>query len=418
MNMLWSLVEQFVKIGTQNYNGPILRRVRLINIIILLFFFFFSLALIISSFVLIDSGLSPFSFTNLSIICLLALLPVSLLLHRFSEFAAAFYLLAILGAAVLSSTFVMGKQQGMNFGFITLAALAPCLIGMHRPKLSLAISATMIVLFQLTEQFAPEVGPGMKNRPSEVIDNIRLMATSIICVLLFIIIWYAFRVADRAETALEAEYNRSETLLRNILPEPIALRLKEIPGDVIADRHDEVTVLFADIVDFTPRAMKSPPEQVVDLLNRVFSKFDALAEKHRLEKIKTVGDAYMIVAGIPEAHQDGPTAMAKFALEMMNKTEELSRELGETIDIRVGIHTGNAVAGVIGTSKFAYDIWGDTVNTAARMEAFGVPGRIQVSEVVKDALGDRFILEERGIVDIKGKGKMKLYYLEGETKPA
>lgn len=309
-------------------------------------------------------------------------------------------------------TYLLGINSGVYlFLFVVpavgLIILRPSYIGHVGLATALAVAGIIGCILLIDE-------PLLSAAENSTLQTI-LLATSVSLTAAVILAasFIAFYNAERAEDALELEYDRSEMLLRNILPEPIALRLKAEPDKVIADRHEEVTVLFADIVNFTPRATHYPPQQVVELLNRVFSEFDRLVEKYGLEKIKTVGDAYMVVAGIPESHPEGPAEMADFALAMMERTKALSAEFDEAIELRVGIHTGEAVAGVIGASKFAYDIWGDTVNTAARMEAFGVPGRIQVTENFKNNLENRYSFEERGIVDIKGKGPMNLYFLEG-----
>ncbi|MEM8650385.1 MAG: adenylate/guanylate cyclase domain-containing protein, partial [Pseudomonadota bacterium] len=256
------------------------------------------------------------------------------------------------------------------------------------------------------------IGPAIEDRPLFIIQTIKYLSMIIIFLAVYFTVRHALAVAENAENELQKERDRSEMLLQNILPDPIALRLKSDPEAIIADRHPDVAVLFADIVDFTPKAARLSPEELVQMLNRIFSEFDALVETHGLEKIKTVGDAYMVVAGIPDPVDDSTQAIAELALAIQDKTRELSEELGERIEVRIGIHTGEAVAGVIGTKKFAYDVWGDTVNTAARMEAFGTPNKIQVTEAVKDALYDRYRFAERGIVDIKGKGPMMLHFLE------
>jgi class 3 adenylate cyclase len=208
----------------------------------------------------------------------------------------------------------------------------------------------------------------------------------------------------------EREHERSERLLLNVLPEPIAVRLKRREG-VIADRFEHATVLFADIVDFTPISARIAPHEVVELLDSVFSDFDDLAERYGLEKIKTIGDAYMVASGIPEARPDHVRAVADMALAMLDVAAAHRGGLG----LRIGIDTGPVVAGVIGRRKFIYDLWGDTVNTASRMESHGVPGRIQVTERVVSALARDYVLEPRGPVDIKGKGTMPTWFLRGRA---
>ena len=222
------------------------------------------------------------------------------------------------------------------------------------------------------------------------------------------------RVA-RAERALAAEHARSEALLDNLLPTEIAARLKSAPGEVIADDLPEVTLLFADIVDFTPRATTMPPDEVVVFLNSVFTAFDKLTEQYGLEKIKTIGDAYMVAAGMPIARADHAQAIADMALAMLEATRKLSDDADQPIEVRIGLHSGSAIAGVIGTQKVFYDVWGDTVNTASRMESHGEIGRIQLTAETKERLGDAFLFEERGMVDIKGKGPVKTFWLTGKA---
>jgi class 3 adenylate cyclase len=210
------------------------------------------------------------------------------------------------------------------------------------------------------------------------------------------------------------EANRlNESLLLNILPPSIAQRLREGEG-VIADRFDEMTVLFADVVDFTPLSARRSATEVVGLLNSVFSAFDGLVERYALEKIKTVGDAYMVAGGLsPDGPADDAERVADMALEMIEAVDRVGAELGEPLAIRVGLHTGPAVAGVIGIKKFIYDVWGDTVNTASRMESHGVPGRVQVTDTTYRRLRSTHDFEPRGTIDVKGKGSIETYLLVG-----
>jgi len=225
----------------------------------------------------------------------------------------------------------------------------------------------------------------------------------------------SFRVA-RAEEALATEHARSEALLDNLLPAEIATRLKSSPGIVIADDLPEVTILFADIVDFTPRANSMRPEELVGFLNRIFTEFDKLTAQFGLEKIKTIGDAYMVAAGMPTARPDHAQVTADMALAMLDVTRRLTAETGQCIEVRIGLHSGAAIAGVIGTQKVFYDVWGDTVNTASRMESHGEEGRIQLTRETKDHLGSFYDFELRGEVEIKGKGLLQTYWLIGKTQ--
>jgi class 3 adenylate cyclase len=211
-----------------------------------------------------------------------------------------------------------------------------------------------------------------------------------------------------------AEVNQqNERLLRNVLPEAIAQRMKA--GETtIAEYFENVTVLFADIVGFTELAARHSPRDLVTLLNRIFSAFDIFSEQYNVEKIKTIGDAYMIVGGLPEPNDHHAEAVAKMALEMLDTVRLLSRSLSLPLEIRIGIHTGAVVAGVIGQKKFSYDLWGDTVNTASRMESHGEAGRIHVSEPVYTLLRKDFHFEQREEIEVKGKGKMQTYFLVGK----
>lgn len=213
-------------------------------------------------------------------------------------------------------------------------------------------------------------------------------------------------------TRLQRERARSERLLLNILPHPIAERLKQTPS-TIADGFAEVTVLFADLVGFTQLSASIPADQLVITLNRVFTAFDALAARHGVEKIKTIGDAYMAAAGVPSPSTDHVETIARMALDMVTALEEANRELGLALQIRIGINTGPVVAGVIGAHRFIYDMWGDTVNVASRMESTGHPGRIQVTAEVHARLAGRFRFEPRGEVSVKGKGTLTTYFLVG-----
>jgi len=209
---------------------------------------------------------------------------------------------------------------------------------------------------------------------------------------------------------LQEEQERSERLLLNILPAPIAKRLKQ-DESTIADYFAEATVLFADIVNFTTLSTGVPPEKLVSRLNTVFTEFDSLVEQHGLEKIKTIGDSYMVVGGIPEPNEDHASAAAKVALDMQEAISHHTIGEDEPLELRIGINTGPVVAGVIGSKKFIYDLWGDTVNIASRMEQQGMPGTIQVTQTTYDLLSDEFSFEERGAIEVKGMGEMNTYFL-------
>lgn len=225
------------------------------------------------------------------------------------------------------------------------------------------------------------------------------------------------RLRDQEQAVLkqlQEEQEKSEGLLLNILPKPIADRLKQ--GEVIiADSFTDVTILIADIVNFTKLSSDMSPKSLVFLLNGLFSLFDELAEKYGLEKIKTSGDSYMVVGGLPTARPDHAQAVANMALDMQEEMALYETEGERPLCIRIGIHTGQVVAGVIGTKKFSYDLWGDSVNTADRMQSTGIGGQIQVSQSTYERLDDGYKFEERGIIQVKGKGEMQTYLLIGRS---
>jgi class 3 adenylate cyclase len=215
----------------------------------------------------------------------------------------------------------------------------------------------------------------------------------------------------RAKAALDREREKSERLLLNVLPKKIADRLKESDG-VIADGISEATVLFADMVGFTPYTQRTSPEEVIRYLNELFSVFDDLADRFGLEKIKTIGDAYMVAGGIPEPQPDHAEAVAEMALAMAQEMERRARD-GHDLRVRIGIDSGPVIAGVIGRRKFIYDLWGDTVNMASRMESHGIAGSMQVTERTYLRLMASYELELRGVIEVKGKGPTTAYLLKG-----
>jgi adenylate cyclase len=217
---------------------------------------------------------------------------------------------------------------------------------------------------------------------------------------------------DVAMAALRVEQEKSEVLLLNILPQSIAERLKTAT-QMIADHFDATTILFADVVDFTPLSERLPAAEVVGMLDQLFSRFDALVERHGLEKVKTVGDCYMAAAGVPDSRPDHAREAALLALDMRDVVATSAVAAWPGLELRIGINSGPVVAGVIGTKRFLYDLWGDAVNTASRMESHGTPGEIQITRATYELLKDEFVCRRRGTVLIKGKGQMETWYLVG-----
>ena len=215
------------------------------------------------------------------------------------------------------------------------------------------------------------------------------------------------RLIEEQGAELAEAHATSERLLVNVLPESVAVRLKS--GETtIADAYEDATVLFADLVGFTPLASSLSPAETVRLLDRLFTAFDALAARHGLEKIKTIGDAYMVVGGLPERSDDHPARVVAMGLDMLEAVSAISREMGQPLDLRIGVHTGPVVAGVIGTTKFSYDLWGDTVNVASRLESQGLAGAVQMSQATWLRSGE-VSAELRGPIELKGRGTLDVY---------
>ena len=224
--------------------------------------------------------------------------------------------------------------------------------------------------------------------------------------------WRDVSEIKEMQRIIQEEKDKSDKLLLNILPESIAERLKESEA-IIADAIPAATILFADIVGFTELAEKITPDELINILNKIFSEFDQLADKYELEKIKTIGDAYMVSAGVPFQREDHVKVMAEAGLEMLEAMGEINKFNNHNLQIRIGIHSGSVVAGVIGKKKFSYDLWGENVNTASRLESHGLPGKIQVSQSIYELLSNEYEFEDRGEIHIKGKGLVRVFFLLG-----
>jgi adenylate cyclase len=245
--------------------------------------------------------------------------------------------------------------------------------------------------------------------PDQFLITIRNASVFTVALLTIAFAYYNRAILNATQQALDKEAARSESLLLNILPKSIAERLKH-STELIADRVPEVSIVFADLVGFTEISRKMDAGQLVGMLNEIFLGFDRAAKRLGLEKIKTIGDAYMVVAGVPEPRADHVQAATDMALAMQMHVEALSSRHPD-LRLRIGIHAGPVVAGVIGENKFSYDLWGDNVNIASRMESHGLPGRIHVSEAFVRAASDKSQFEARGLIDVKGQGPMKTYFL-------
>ncbi|MFI7067346.1 adenylate/guanylate cyclase domain-containing protein [Kribbella sp. NPDC050124] len=307
-----------------------------------------------------------------------------------------------LGGFVNSSAMILWAM------FTPLVALA--LLGIRRsvPWL-VAFFVELIVLSLVDSRLAQS--PSALPRSFVVTFLVLNVAGVMVCA--YVMLSYFVEQRERAHRDLQAERERSERLLLNVLPAPIAERLKAETG-VIAEDYDSVSVLFADIVGFTARSAVMAAADVVKLLDQVFSAFDRIADEQGVEKIKTIGDAYMLVGGLPTPRPDHLAAVARTALALRDEVARIASQPGQDwLAVRIGIDSGPVVAGVIGRRKFIYDLWGDTVNTASRMESHGLPGQIQLTTRAATALPPDFTTHPRGTIQIKGKGPMQTFFLEG-----
>ena len=332
------------------------------------------------------------SLASLLLLGVLALKP-----HRFVGIVDVALFLILM--EVLAQTIVLGGlvPSDLVILFGLLAVIGALIVLRLRVAFLwfLAYVATLALAVVLPEVIEPaHLGEGS---PAEI-------AFTIFGVLLFVFPSMAYFVRQRDRFQKE-----SDDLLLAILPDEIAARLKSDRA-MIADDHEAASVLFADVVGFTPMSAAMSPPELVSLLNTVFTTFDRFVEELGLEKIKTVGDAYMVASGVPHGRRDHAHAIAELALRMRDHTEGNQFD-GHRISLRIGINSGRVVAGVVGTHKFAYDLWGDVVNTASRMESEGLPGLIQVTPATYELIRDRFVCEPRGLVPVKGKGDMHTYLL-------
>ncbi|MCK0173314.1 adenylate/guanylate cyclase domain-containing protein [Mycolicibacterium sp. F2034L] len=331
-------------------------------------------------------------------------------LYRFGELVAplTFFLLAYVSVTFIS--YEVGSDSGLQFYYLVAASLVVLVLGIERIVLAGSIVALGLAGCIAIEIYVPhDRGLG----PPWVLTAGFILSAVAATVMVFATVWYALRETDRAERAMEAEYQRSEKLLANILPASVAVRLKDPAHSIIADRYDDASVLFADIAGYTKRASDTPPTELVRFLDRLYTDLDALVDRHGLEKVKTSGDSYMVVSGVPRPRPDHVEALACLALDMADAVADLTDQQGRAVPLRIGLAAGPVVAGVVGARKFFYDVWGDAVNVAARMETTDVEGRIQVPDNIYERIRHAFEFEERGNVDVKGKGVMHTWYLVG-----
>ena len=319
-------------------------------------------------------------------------------------------LVAILLAPTVSMAFVGGFVASGGVGLWGILAPLGALV-FRGWRSGLRWFVGFLAVFLLSG-LVGEVYGGLSELPGWFQSAMIALNVSVGGAIVFILLALFAKQREEALTALRSEQVKAENLLLNILPRSIAEKLKD-DTHTIADQFTAASILFADVVDFTPWSERLAPADVVGILDHLFSHFDTLAERYGLEKIKTIGDCYMVASGVPTPRADHARALAHMALDMLEAMRS-SDDVGHLgLELRVGINSGPVVAGVIGRKRFLYDLWGDAVNTASRMESHGTPGRIQITRATYELLADAFECEPRGTITVKGKGEMEAWYLVG-----
>lgn len=349
---------------------------------------------------------APMILINLALVATALMVPLA---HRVSEIAGGLLLVGAEYAALFGFTDFFSREGGAQLQYIIAAAAPFVIFDLRRIRLIAVIVLLGLTLHLCSWFWFPAIGRiGPGEQP--VADSLYVQAAITTVVLIAASVYYAFSLAERAKAETDA-------VLRNVLPDAIVERIKANPGALIADSFDDASIMFSDISGFVALARSLGANRTVDLLSRIVSEFDALAVRHGVEKIKTIGDAYMVVAGLPDPVRDHTARLARMGLDMLESVARLRGETGLNINVRIGLASGPVTAGVIGTRKFSYDVWGDPVNLASRLEGQSSPGRILVCPGCHAKLGDAFLFEPRGPIDIKGLGAQETWYLLGERDP-
>ncbi|MGE3231380.1 MAG: adenylate/guanylate cyclase domain-containing protein [Hyphomicrobium sp.] len=394
-------LSRLVEAGTAGYPPETKRRLMILNMIAYLIVVTTLIYGLQQAFLDFDRYW-PIVYINFAIVAVVAAVPF---VHRFGSAAAALLILVTECAALLAFTYYLGRESGLHLQYIAFAAAAFVVFGLGRLWLVIPSITVALVLHLVSWFWFPRSAAAIA-APQDVLDSLYMQAVITTFGLIAAAVFYAFRLAENAKAETEA-------LLRNILPDTIVERLKAKPAEHVADTFPEASILFADISGFVPLARRLGASETVSLLNMLVSHFDDLAERHGVEKIKTIGDAYMVASGVPEPAPDFAHRLARMALDMLETVGEIRTKTGHDINMRVGLATGPVMAGVIGRQKFSYDIWGDAVNLAARLENTSLPGRIHICPLSREKLSSAFELEPRGSIEIKGVGSQSTWFLVG-----
>lgn len=393
------LYEKLIGAGTHGYEESVRRRLRVLNVVAYLV----ALVTLIYSIHQIRMGLTafrPLIFINLSMVFIALLVPVA---HRFHEVAGGVMLALAEYWVLYALTSYLGRDSGLQLQYFVGSAASFLILGTGRPALALAIAGGGIVLNLLVWfRFPPETAT--IQLPVHMLNTLYVNASITTGAVITAAVYYAY-------AQLEEAHKQVDILLRNSLPDSIVERLKQDREAQISDRFDDVSVLFLDLVGFTPMSEKLGPHGTVKLLDGIMSALDEVARRHGVEKIKTIGDAYMAACGVPVIRKDHDERMARMALEILPMISQVARQNGADMSVRIGIACGPVIGGMIGTARMTYDIWGPTVNLAARMESHGKSGFVQVTNDFKNRLEEKFVFESAGVKQIKGMGRMPVWFL-------
>jgi adenylate cyclase len=389
-------ITQLLELGTAGYPLRVRRRLKILNALAALIAI--SSSAYALSYVLADIHIYAWLVViNLGLVIMAACVP---LMHRVSEIFGGLVIASTECGALFGLVALLGRESGIQLNLIIGAAAGFFVLGLDHLALSVGIIPVCLGL-HIAAWFLFPVG--IVQVEHSFLAQLYLSSALTTFGLSGAIAYYAFRLADRAEA-------ETEKLLRNILPGSVVERLRENPGQPIAEAFPQASILFSDIQGFVPLSKRLGAEGTVALLNDIMHRFDALADRYGVEKIKTIGDAYMAAAGVPEPVPDHADRLAQMALDMIAETETVAAQLGVAIPMRIGLASGPVMAGIIGARKFSYDVWGDAVNLAARLESSGEPGRVQLSPEARIALSS-FECEPRGKVNIRGIGPLETWFL-------
>ncbi len=396
---------RFAEMGTGGYPPLVRRRLMIVNVMAYLIAIF---SLIYAALFTVFGLADYFSLVvaNLLLVAVALLAPLA---HRFSDICAA---LIIAGAEYVALFFfvrTLGHDSGIQINYMVAAAVPFAIFGLSRLWLVITTFAVGLALHMVTWFLYPAPGASIPTDPF-LLNNLYVSSVVSTGCIIAVIVLYAFSLAEDARAEADA-------LLANMLPESIAERLKARPGELLSDNVANASVLFTDLVGFTPLARELGAERTVRLLDDIVTEFDDIAARHGVEKIKTIGDGYMAVAGVTTPLPDHERRLACMALELPAVIKSLSEIRGIELQIRIGLASGPVMAGVIGTMRFSYDVWGETVNLASRLESHGRPGKVHVSGEVRRALKDAFSFESLGSNETKGVGQLETWFMSyPETK--